>query len=34
MVIGADGEFGTFFNMQTVSNRGVIEKPKEQRSCV
>lgn len=28
MVIGADREFGTCFNIQTVSNRRVLEKPK------
>lgn len=28
MAIGADGEFGTCFNMHTVSNSGVIQKPK------
>lgn len=33
MAIGADGECGTCFNMQTVSNRGVIEKPKRTKKC-
>lgn len=33
MVIGAHREFDTCFNIQTVSNRGVIEKPKKNKQA-